>query len=250
MITRVLQIMALMTALALPALCQSSQLSPQDQHEFDKAYAKWVNDTRKNDRDDIAKDVRKMQDIMARYNIPPDEPFDRIASMGNSQGQYNNNYNNNNYNNGEAYSQNGQSRLSPEDQRDFDRYYSQWMDDSRRNDRDDAERDQQHMRDIMARNNIPPNVPFDQIATANGYQNGYNENYARGGTSGYGQARLSPNDQREFDKVYAKWMHDQRHDRDDVKKDERKMQDIMARYNIPPDVPFDQIASPNAGYRH
>src|SRR5579871_5307192 len=117
MITRVLQIMALMTALALPALCQSGQLSPQDQHEFDKAYAKWVNDTRKNDRDDIAKDVRKMQDIMARYNIPPDEPFDRIASMGNSQ--YNNNYNDNNYNNGQAYSQNSQSRLSPEDQRDF-----------------------------------------------------------------------------------------------------------------------------------
>lgn len=246
--TRIFQIMAIMFALALPAVCQSGQLSPQDQHEFDKAYAKWMNDTRRNDRDDIAKDARKMQDIMARYNIPPDVPFDRIASAANGQGEYNN------YNNSQTYSQYGHSRLSPEDQRDFDRYYSQWMDDSRRNDTDDAQRDMRHMQDIMARHNIPQDVPFDQIATPAGDRNGYNENYARGpnseGYSGYGQSRLSPDDQREFDKVYAKWMHDQRHDRDDVKRDERKMQDIMARYNIPQDVPFDRIASPNAGYRH
>ena len=57
---RVLQMMALIAALALPALCQSGRLSPDDQHEFDKAYAKWVKDSGKNDRDDIAKDVRKM----------------------------------------------------------------------------------------------------------------------------------------------------------------------------------------------
>jgi len=28
------------------------------------------------------------------------------------------------------------------------------------------------------------------------------------------------------------------------------MEDIMARYNIPRGVTYDQIASPNAGYRH
>lgn len=240
MMKRVLQMMALMAALVLPALCQSSQLSPQDQHDFDKAYGKWMNDTRRNDRDDIAKDARKMEDIMARYNIPRDVPFDRIAS----QGQYYNQEGR--YNSSEAYPQYGQARLSPEDQRDFDRYYSQWMDDSRRNDRDDAARDMDHMRDIMGRNNIPPNVPFDQIATP-----GYRNNYSRGGYSGYGQPRLSPDDQREFDKIYAKWMHDsRRNDRDDIEKDARKMQDIMGRYSIPSDVPYDQIASPNAGFRH
>ena len=38
--------------------------------------------TRKNDRDDIAKDVKHMQEIMARYNIPSSIPFDQIASPG------------------------------------------------------------------------------------------------------------------------------------------------------------------------
>src|SRR5438477_12016675 len=81
---RVLQTMALLSALlVLPAFSQSSRLSPEDQHEFDKAYTKWVNDTRKNDRDDIGKDIRKMQEIMARNNIPASVPYDQIASTGN-----------------------------------------------------------------------------------------------------------------------------------------------------------------------
>src|SRR4051812_15980870 len=147
---RVLQTVALVAALALPALCQNGRLSPDDQHEFDKAYAKWEKDSRKNDRDDIAKDIRKMQEIMARNNIPPDVPYDQIASGG-QQGRYDNDQGR--YSN--AYPQNGQNygnqgRLSPEDQRDFDHYYSQWVNDSRRNDRDDASRDEQRMQDIMA----------------------------------------------------------------------------------------------------
>ncbi len=251
---RVLQTVALIAALALPALCQSGRLSSHDQHEFDEAYNKWVKDTRKNDRDDIAKDVRKMQGIMERNNIPSDVPFDRIATNGYaSRDRYDNDRSR--YDSREnAYPQNNGSRLSPDDQRDFDHYYSRWVDDSRRNDRDDADRDARHMQDIMARYNIPSDVPFDQIATSAGYQNNnnYNDNnYSRGGYSAYGQSRLSSDDQREFDKIYSKWVNDsRRNDRDDIEKDARKMQDIMARYNIPSDVPFDQIASPNAGYRH
>ena len=225
------------------------RLSPEDQKDFDKAYTKWVNDTRKNDRDDIDRDVRKMQEIMGRNNIPADVPFDQVASTGSAAGRYENNAP---YAQNSPYPQNG-PRLTPEDQRDFDRYYSQWLDDSRRNDRDDAARDMQHMRDIMARNNIPPNVPFEQIASPNGYpNNGYNNNaYPRSGYFGNGQNRLSPDDQHEFDKAYAKWVKDNRkNDRDDLDKDARKMQDIMARYNIPADVPYDQIASPNAEYEH
>ena len=226
-----------------------SQLSPQDQQEFDKYYTKWVNDTRKNDRDDVDRDVRKMQEIMARNNIPADVPFDQVASTGSAPARYENNAP---YSQNAPYPQNGGARLSPEDQRDFDRYYSQWVDDSRRNDRDDAARDMQHMRDIMARNNIPPNVPFEQIATVNRNPNTYNNNaYPRGGYFGNGQNRLSPDDQHEFDKAYSKWVKDSRkNDRDDIDKDARKMQDIMARYNIPSDVPYDQIASPNAQYEH
>src|SRR2546430_16576509 len=93
----------LVSILALSAMAQYSQpgygqyparvygqgqgrLSPEDQREFDKDYAKWVNDTRKNDRDDIGKDTRKMQEIMARNGIPTDVPFGQIASDGSSAG--------------------------------------------------------------------------------------------------------------------------------------------------------------------
>jgi hypothetical protein len=240
--TRILQLMALIAALALPALCQYGRLSPDDQREFDKAYTKWVNDSRKDDRDDVDRDVRRMQDIMARNNIPQDVPYDQIASGGYTpQDRYNG-----------AYQQNGQydanqGRLSPDEQREFDKAYDRWVSDSRKNDRDDVDRDVRRMQDIMARNNIPPDVPYDQIATA-GNNNAYRGEYNRG-YRGYSQSRLSPDDQHEFDQTYEKWEKDVRkHDRDDIRREERRMQDIMARYNIPRDVPYDQVASPE--YRH
>ena len=46
----------LLVTFTLATLAQGqNRLSPEDQREFDKYYTKWVNDTRKNDRDDIAK---------------------------------------------------------------------------------------------------------------------------------------------------------------------------------------------------
>lgn len=69
-----------------------------------------------------------------------------------------------NYSNG-AYSSNAPSRLSADDQREFDKYYSQWLEDMRSNDRDDIDKDVRHMQDIMARYNIPASIPFDQIAS-------------------------------------------------------------------------------------
>jgi hypothetical protein len=111
--------------------------------------------------------------------------------------------------------------------------------DSRKNDRDDIDKDVRRMQDIMARNNIAPIVSYDQIATP-----GYNND-----SRGYAQSRLSPDDQHEFDKGYEKWeKHVRKNDRDDIRKDERKMQEIMARNNVPRDVPYDQLASPE--YRH
>src|SRR5437660_7285151 len=72
---------ALLLAFTLPGFAQGQvRLSAEDQKKFDKHYAKWVNDTRKNDRDDIAKDVHEMQEIMAKYNIPANVPYDQIAS--------------------------------------------------------------------------------------------------------------------------------------------------------------------------
>ena len=57
-------------------------LSADDQRDFDKYYAKWVEATRKSDREDISENARKMQDIMTRYSIPANVPFDQIASPG------------------------------------------------------------------------------------------------------------------------------------------------------------------------
>ena len=211
-----------------------SRLSADDQREFDKYYTKWVNDTRKNDHDDVAKDVGRMQEIMARNNIPASVPFEQIASTG---------YPGNGYP-ATAYPANGQwqGRLSPDDQRDFDRYYSKWVDDTRRNDRDDVSKDAGYMQEIMARNNIPASVPFDQIASSAGYSSGSSPAYVQ---------RLSINDQREFDHYYAEWLeHTRKNDQDDVAKDVTHMQEIMARNNIPSNVPFDRIASPDAAARH
>jgi hypothetical protein len=229
------------TGNAYPAHSYACQLPPDDQKEFDKYYTKWVNDTRKNNRDDIDRDVRKMQEIMARNSIPADAPFDQVASTGYAGPA---GYEERRYAPNAVY-----GRLSPDDQRDFDRYYSQWVDDSRRNDRDDSARDMEHMQDIMARNNIPSNVPYDQLATrvGPGYaQPTYGQTVA--GPTAYAQTRLSADDQRDFDKAYGKWVNDSRKgDRDDLEKDTRKMQDIMARYNIPSNVPYDQIASHDVG---
>jgi hypothetical protein len=233
---RVLPMIALIACMAIPAFCQYGRLSADDQHAFDKAYTKWVNDTRKNDRDDIAKDVRKMQEIMARNNIPANVPYDQIASTGSGY-------------QGRSY----QQQLSPQDQKEFDKYYTKWVNDTRKNDRDDIGRDARKMQEIMARYNIPADVPFDQVASTGYAPQG---RYEDQGQSAYrpnenSGSRLSPEDQRDFDRYYSQWVDDsRRNDRDNASRDMEHMQDIMARYNIPSNVPFDQIASPNAEYRH
>jgi len=216
--------LTLLFAFTLPGFAQGQvRLSAEDQKKFDKHYSKWVNDTRKNDRDDIAKDVHEMQEIMAKYNIPANVPYDQIASTGSGVRVY-------------------QSRLSADDQREFDKYYTKWVNDTRKNDRDDVAKDVGRMQEIMARNNIPASVPFDQIASSAGYSSGSSPAYVQ---------RLSVNDQREFDHYYAEWLeHTRKNDQDDVAKDVARMQEIMARNNIPWNVPFDRIASPDAASRH
>src|SRR5437879_12881991 len=129
---------------------------------------------------------------MAKYNIPANVPYDQIASTGSGVRVY-------------------QSRLSADDQREFDKYYTKWVNDTRKNDRDDVAKDVGRMQEIMARNNIPASVPFDQIASSAGYSSGSSPAYVQ---------RLSVNDQREFDHYYAEWLeHTSKNDPDDVAKD-------------------------------
>ncbi len=232
-------------------------LSADDQSHFDKYYSKWVDATRKNDQDDISGNARHMQDIMARYRIPPNVPFDQIASNSGAyssgaypNGPYQGAYPSGAYPNGpyqNAYPAYGQTRLSPDDQRQFDKDYSKWIDATRKNDQDDISENARKMQDIMARYNIPSSVPFAQIASGGNAEAYPNSAYGYA----YGQQqRLSANDQHNFDKDYKKWLDSRRkNDRDDIDKNARKMQDIMARYNIPANVPFDRIASPDAASR-
>lgn len=238
-----------------PAYGQGARLSPDDQQKFDNYYQKWVDASRKNDRDDIEKNARHMQDIMAHYNIPSNVPFAQIATNGgNGYGYQNANpaygYPNNSYGQGAyGYPANNQGRLSPDDQQKFDSYYQKWMDASRKNDADDIRSNARHMQDIMAHYNIPPNVPFDQIATNGTGAYPANSPYSNGayGNPGYGRSRLSSDDQKKFNHYYQKWVDARRkNDRDDIDKNAHHMQDIMAHYNIPANVPFDQIASASA----
>ncbi len=58
------------------------------------------------------------------------------------------------------------------------------------------------------------------------------------------QGRLSAEDQGRFDSYYSRWLdYRQTNDRDNRNSMEERMRDVMSHYNIPSDVPFDQIAS-------
>jgi len=142
-----------------------------------------------------------------------------------------------------SYSRQSQPRLSADDQKDFDHEYGKWQEANAKNDRDDIDKHARKMENIMARYNIPPDTPFDAIATSG--SNGY---APRNDAREY-QGRFSQDDQKKFDKAYEHWLESRRkRDRDDVAKDEGKMQEIMSRYNIPRDVPYDQLASGGRGY--
>ncbi len=232
-------------------------LSPDDQKDFDKYYSKWVDASRKGDRDDIAENARHMQDIMVRNRIPVGVGFDQVASNPEPpvNGAHPNSaypqgaYPSNGYPNGAYAYPAGQARLSSDDQRKFDKEYEKWMEAQRKNDRDDVDKHAREMEDIMSRYNIPANVAFASIAT-NGYPAGSYANAPDGYAYGPGAQRLSDKDQKDFDKAYHHWVEARnKRDMDDVDKSERKMREIMAKYNIPANVRFDQIATAGSAYR-
>jgi hypothetical protein len=139
---------------------RGQRLSPEDQSRFDGYYQKWVSDRRSNDRDDIRKDEQHMQDIMARYNIPPDVPYEQIASRGDAYRDSDGHHDRDD----RGYDR-WRGRLPENEQRKFDDAYAKWVNDRRKNDRDDVREDEKHMLDIMSRNNIPRDVPFDAVAS-------------------------------------------------------------------------------------
>ena len=253
---RALVLSALMVAFALGSVGMKAQtayaqpqafhgvLTANDQSDFDKDYAKWIDATRRGDQEDISENASKMQAIMARYNIASGVPFDQVASTGAPLAGPN-----------QAYPGVYAQRLSPDDQKEFDKQYTKWVESTRKNDQDDIAESARKMQDIMARYRIAAATPFAQVAsggTSGAYPSGPSGAYPNSAypyPAAQGQ-RLNSHDQHEFDEAYGKWLS-ARHKKhtDDIEKHERKMQDIMARYNIPANVPYDSIASPGASYR-
>jgi hypothetical protein len=134
-----------------------------------------------------------------------------------------------------------QGRMSADDQKEFNHQYREWQEANAKSDTHDINKHARKMSEIMARYNIPRDTSFEAIATSNGYSPRYDVRQFQG--------KFSPEDQKKFDKAYEEWLEDRRkNDRDDFAKDEGKMQEIMARYNIPRDVPYDMLASGARGY--
>lgn len=235
-----------LAAMALPALAQAQQqMSPDDQQKFDNYYSRWSQDRQSGDRDDMVSSEHHMQDLMNKYSIPADTPYDQIASQNNmapppppAPG-----YDYRGYNNNPAYNNQGyNNQMSPDDQNKFNKEYSKWQQANAKNDRDDIDKHARNMEELMQRNNIPQNTPFNAIATTTG-------GYAPRVDVRQYQGRFSPDDQKKYDKAYEKFQRDHaKHDRDDYAKDEMKLNEIMAKYNIPRDVPYDALASGNRGY--
>jgi len=178
---KMLGILVLVLAFGIPAFSQS-RMSPDDQAKFNSYYSRWIQARQTNDRDDVVGMERRMQDLMNRYGIPSDTPYDVVAQQeGRGYGDYD---------------------------RDHDRGYSR-----------DRDRDRDWDRD-------------------------HNRGYV-----GSWQGQLSPDDQRRFDNAYQHWLHErQENDRNGMSKQESAMQDIMSRYNIPQDTPYDAIASQGQRY--
>lgn len=233
---RLLGFTVLMLGLCLPVFAQAQRMTPEDESQFKGYYSRWLQDRQSNDRDDMISMERHMQDVMSRYGISPDTPYDQVASQyGSAPQRYDNR------DRDRDYRGNWAGRLSPDDQNKFNKEYSKWQESNAKNDRDDIDKHARKMEEIMSRYNIPPDTPFDTIATANGYSPHYDVRRYQG--------RFSPDDQKRFDKAYEKWQNDRaKNDRDDLAKDEGKMQELMGRYNIPRDVPYDALASGSRGY--
>jgi hypothetical protein len=77
-------------------------------------------------------------------------------------------------------------------------------------------------------------------------QGGYgNGQYGRGGQ--YHNV-LAPEWQQKFDSYYQRWQqYRATNNQSEMNSMEKRMQDIMVHYNIPTNVPYDQVASPGVG---
>jgi hypothetical protein len=219
-------ILFLLVAISLPALAQWQQwhLSSEDQSRFDSYYSRWQEYRQNNDRDQIGSMEKRMLEVYARYNIPPQTEFWRVASNGRSGGNQ------------------WRGRLSADDQSRFDSYFSRWQDYRQRNDRDQIASMEKRMRDLYSRYRIPSSTPYFWVASnaRDEDRDAWERDRWRG--------RLSPEDQGKFDSYFSRWIEYRRtNNRDEMQSMGRRMHDLMDRYQVPQQVPFERIASRGAG---
>jgi hypothetical protein len=214
-------------AFSLPAIAQWQRwnLSLEDQQRFDSYYSRWQQYRQRNDWEQITSMEKRMLDVYAHYNIPVQTPYWRVASNARSgRDQW-------------------RTKLSADDQRRFDSYYSRWQEYRQRNDRDQIRSMEKRMQDVYAHNHIPSGTPYFWVAS-----NSRDEDWDNW-EGGRWRGRLSNEDQGRFDSYYTRWLSYRRDNRrDDIASMERRMRDIMDHYEIPAQVPYDQIVSRETGY--
>lgn len=215
----------LLIAVALPGFAQYRQwqqwnLSSDDQQRFDSYFSRWQDSRQRNDRAQIVSMEKRMLDIYHHYNIPEQTPFWRVSSNARSE-------------------QNPwRNKLSADDQRRFDSYFSRWQDSRQRNDRGEVQSMEKRMQDIYAHYNVPPRTPYFWLASGAGERDWDEWEADRW------RGRLSPDDQRRFDSYYSRWLDYRRtNNRSEMSSMERRMQDVMSHYDIPTAIPYEQIAS-------
>lgn len=198
------------------------RLSHEDQERFDSDYQHWLESKRVNDRGDVLRTERHMQEIMERYNIPTSVPYDAIASSGSwDTGNY------------RRY----RGRFSLDDQSRYDSYYERWVDYKRVGNRAETVSMEKRMQEVMQQYQIPITVPYDALTsfTWGSYAGGYLSPW---------REHLQAEEQGRFDGYYRQWLQAlHAYDGKQVRTMEIRMRDLMRQHQIPDDVPFDQVAS-------
>ena len=139
------------------------KLRGDDQKRFDDYYVKWIHDRERKDLGEIASMEARMLDVYARNNIQSNVPYDVVASS--NVALPTNGY------------QNWQGRLGGDDQKRFDSYYTRWLEDRSKKDKEQIASMQGRMLDVYGKNNIPLTTPYEFIASSNVVPNvGFNYN--------------------------------------------------------------------------
>ena len=139
------------------------RFSAEDQKRFDSYYERWQEYRRTNNRDQILSMEKRMDDVMAHYQIPLTVPYRALSSSASDSDDYD----------ADRDWDHWRRRLEPEDQRRFDSYYTRWLEYRRTDDRDQIGNMENRMRDVMHQYNIPDDVPFDAVASADGARSEY-----------------------------------------------------------------------------